>query len=330
MNNSELVSIIIPLFNMENKIGNCLESIFAQSYLNYEIIIVDDGSIDQSKSVVDQIVKQSTKVKYFYQENKGVSNARNKGIALSKGQFILFVDADDIISPDFIENLVINYEEEDDIVLCGLTKICPDSKRYITAVPKVGSFSREQVFHDFLLYQKRDGFYGFVCSKLIKSEILKINDIWFDENIKLSEDLNFFIQYYSYCKRFKFINNNNGYYYAENINSNSKINVDYIQLIGIYIELKNTLQKNNSLNKINKNILNVVFSELKYAYFTELRIINAKNIKNGIKQLLDIEMIKGIRINEVLVRWMVNKEYVFLLIIYLKFRLLYINVRIKI
>lgn len=327
MINYPLVSFIIPLFNKEEFIANCIGSVLKQTYPNYEIIIVDDGSTDSSKDIVNEFIKGTDKIKYCYQENKGVSIARNKGIELCNGEFVLFLDADDSIAPDFVQNLISNHQEGDDIVICGLTKVFEHKNIKKVNVPNNGSFSKEQIFKDFLFHQQKDGIYGFVCSKLIKSEIVKNNNIQFNENIKLAEDLDFFIQYYSFCKRFKLIDGN-GYYYYQDSNSDSKKNVDYIQLIGVYLKLQQILLKSDCLNTDNRSALQYLFSEFKLAYFNELKTINKKVIKRGIKELIDFQIVNTKK-NKI-IKWLVESELVFFLITYLKFRLLYINVKTRI
>lgn len=322
MQYSYLVSIVIPLYNNEKEISTCIKSILLQSYSNYEIIVVDDGSTDKSNEVISGFCKNHSQIKYFYQNNKGVSQARNKGISICKGDFILFVDADDSIAPDFVENLISNYEDEDDIVICGLTKVFKDLKLEKVSAPKVGSFSKKQILENFLFHQSKFGFYGFVCSKLIKTEIVKSNNIQFDENIKLAEDLDFFIQYYHYCKNFKLVSGN-GYYYSQNPNSDSKKNVDYIQLISVYLKLKQMLADADCLNKDNYNILKHLFSEFKFAHFNEMKRFRKKDIEYDLKKLRDFEIIKKNNI----IRWLVEKEFIHGLIAYLKIRLFYIKIK---
>lgn len=322
MNNPFLVSIIIPLYNNENEISTCIESVLIQSYANYEIIIIDDGSVDKSKEVILEYCLKYPQIKYYYQNNRGASHARNLGISICKGDFILFVDADDAIAPDFIENLISNYEGDDDIVLCGLTKIFEYAKVEKVNPPKIGSFSKNQILEDFVHHQNRLGFYGFVCSKLIKTQIVKINNIQFNEDIKLAEDLDFFIQYYNCCKKFKLISGN-GYYYNQNSNSDSKKNVDYIQLIAVYLKLKQMLITSDCFNTGSNTILEDLFSEFKLAYFNEMNTISKSDVAYGIKKLHDFKINKRNNI----VKWLVEKELIYGLIGYLRCRLLYINIK---
>jgi len=112
------VSIIMPAYNAENTIKNTIESILNQNYDNYEIIVVDDGSTDNTQNIVKNI--DNSKIKYFKLEtNKGVSNARNFGIEKATGNYIMFIDSDDLYLDTMIEKMV-NGIKESDWVICRI------------------------------------------------------------------------------------------------------------------------------------------------------------------------------------------------------------------
>lgn len=109
--NGALVSIIVPVFNVEDYVDTCIKSIVEQNYKNIEIIIVDDGSTDKSGSICDQWLRKDKRIKVFHTENKGLSSARNYGIENSSGKYIAFVDSDDYISCIFVSTFVNALEE---------------------------------------------------------------------------------------------------------------------------------------------------------------------------------------------------------------------------
>ncbi|WP_165784705.1 glycosyltransferase family 2 protein [Solitalea longa] len=107
-----LVSVIIPSYNYGNLISETIKNVLAQSYTNIEIIVIDDGSLDNTASVVSELIESDNRINYFYQENKGLSAARNLGIKCAKGDFCLFLDADDLISPDKIKLHVEHFDQQ--------------------------------------------------------------------------------------------------------------------------------------------------------------------------------------------------------------------------
>ena len=115
------VSIIIPVYNEEKQISHCLDSIQCQEYKNYEVIIVDDGSIDKTGEICDSYAKKDSRFKVIHEANGGVSVARNKGIDVATGKLLMFVDSDDFVKPDFINNYVKMQSESDaDVIIGGI------------------------------------------------------------------------------------------------------------------------------------------------------------------------------------------------------------------
>lgn len=124
----ELVSIIVPIYNVEKYLERCICSILCQTYSNLEIILVNDGSTDNSKSIIDKYSKKDERIIVINKENGGLSDARNAGIDIHSGQYIFFVDSDDFIHPDTINILLgISKDTDADIVECGLLNVNENS-----------------------------------------------------------------------------------------------------------------------------------------------------------------------------------------------------------
>ena len=122
--NADLISIIVPVYNVEKYLIRCVNSIIHQTYENIEIILVDDGSTDESGYLCDKLLNEDSRIKTFHKENGGLSDARNYGIARAMGDFLFFVDSDDWVEPEVIEVLIDAIKEEDaDIAICGLNDI---------------------------------------------------------------------------------------------------------------------------------------------------------------------------------------------------------------
>lgn len=116
---NEKVSIIVPVYKVETYLSRCLDSILNQTYTNIEIILIDDGSPDNSGKICDEYALKDKRIRVIHQENKGVSAARNAGLRLAEGEYIGFVDSDDYIEPDMYERMVNSYHKGRDLVMCG-------------------------------------------------------------------------------------------------------------------------------------------------------------------------------------------------------------------
>lgn len=187
---SLLISVIVPVYNIESFIGRCIESILAQTYKNIEIIIVDDGSTDKSSAIIDLYQENNKNIKVIHKKNEGVSCARLTGIAVSNGQYIGFIDGDDWIEPDMYELLINNaIQYNADISHCGYQMDFPDGHTdYYHGTGKI-------------LYQNyNQGLKELLCgnivepglwNKLFRRELmhsLAFSPIW-DKTIKINEDL---------------------------------------------------------------------------------------------------------------------------------------------
>lgn len=121
----ELLSVIIPAYNAEKYIKRCLESVFRQTYTNYEVIVIDDGSTDATKAILDKIVGENQRLSVYSTVHLGVSAARNKGLEVARGDYIAFVDADDEVSPFYLEILFgMLQKHKAQIAVCGICHVC--------------------------------------------------------------------------------------------------------------------------------------------------------------------------------------------------------------
>ena len=107
----DLITLVIPAYNAEHTIERCLDSILRQTYEHLEILIVDDGSLDGTKAVIQKYARKEKRIRLFFQSNQGVSVARNAGIRHASGRYLLFVDADDYLEPDMVETLYQIYQQ---------------------------------------------------------------------------------------------------------------------------------------------------------------------------------------------------------------------------
>ena len=132
-----LVSVIIPVYNCQLYIEKCIRSLLSQEYEEIEIITVDDGSTDESADVIKKIQTESSRIRYFYQDNSGPGRARNKAITEAKGKYLLFVDADDYVSRDYIADMVECAEKNNaELTIAGYTLVYEDKDNEKKVVPE--------------------------------------------------------------------------------------------------------------------------------------------------------------------------------------------------
>lgn len=185
------ISLIMPVYNAEKYLEKCLNSIINQTYTNIQIIIVNDGSTDKSFDLCKNYAEKDNRIVLINKENRGVSSARNEGLALAVGEYIGFIDADDYIEPDMIERLTINaIDNNADVSMCGfLLERTDGTFRNKVLARVIIRYSGVEAINN-ILY--RYEFHGFVWNKLFSREIIK-GDIpkSFDEDIHVYEDLLF-------------------------------------------------------------------------------------------------------------------------------------------
>jgi glycosyltransferase involved in cell wall biosynthesis len=184
MQNANLVSILVPVYNTSRYLGKCLDSICNQTYQNLEIIVVNDGSIDGSYAIMKNFAKKDRRIKIFSKKNKGLSNTRNFCIKHASGNYILNVDSDDWIETECIEKLIIAaIKKKADIVVCDLIKDY-NGKSCVIKEPYPEICNFETFFNYFIL---KNGINS-IWNKLIKKNLYTENDICVYEDISLGED----------------------------------------------------------------------------------------------------------------------------------------------
>lgn len=194
------LSVIIPVYNCDEYLSNCIESVLQQTYYNLEILLIDDGSTDRSGAICDDFAKKDNRIIVLHQKNKGVSAARNLGLKHASGQVISFVDADDTLDLDMYEflcSLMVNYQA--DIVHCGYKHIVGNEVRLVHNTKKLYIQSQDEALECLVGGRLFD---GGLWNKLYRKEVLVNN--FFDETIKMNEDILFNYQVFRKAKKIVF------------------------------------------------------------------------------------------------------------------------------
>ncbi|MCD2502360.1 glycosyltransferase [Clostridium sp. NSJ-145] len=196
----DLISVIIPVYNVEEYLDRCLDSVVRQKYSNLEIILINDGSTDQSGEICNKWIKEDNRIKVIHQKNQGVSAARNAGLNIATGNFIGFVDPDDVISFDMYSSMIENMRKTNaDVVACGVSEIFLDGSKHVYKEGnKPIKLDKDQAINQALILSNDIG--GVVWDKLWKREI--VNDVRFNTSLSIAEDRLFCIMALLKCNYF--------------------------------------------------------------------------------------------------------------------------------
>ena len=227
----ELISIIVPIFNTEKYLHQCLNSISNQSYENFECLLINDGSTDASASICREYVAKDARFRYFEKENGGVSSARNLGIERSGGAYITFIDSDDWVEFDYLEVLysAIIQETADISVSSYRTYEMSKNRWLFHAFERVKHqkvFSRQELMNQLVFLDSIDGSFRFVSCKLVRKSILA--GIWFNESTHLGEDMEFWFKLYLIAEKSVF-SNRDTYVYRRDLNDSRYATLKHIK-----------------------------------------------------------------------------------------------------
>lgn len=204
-----MVSIVVPVYNVEKYLKECVESILLQSYTNFELILVDDGSTDNSGKICDSY-RNNTKVKVIHKQNAGLGLARNTGIEEAKGKYVTFIDSDDYWFPNALEELMTVMElEKADTCVGGYTRVSNEGEILLEERPQLQVFhTNEEVrklFFPRLLGSspsKKDAFRPSVWNAVYSLDIIREKKLKFpSERVYIAEDMIFDLEYYLYANR---------------------------------------------------------------------------------------------------------------------------------
>ena len=203
------LSIIIPAYNVVSYLADCIESIMAGTYQDFEILLIDDGSVDGTGSLCDRLAEKYSVIQVFHTTNSGLSTARNLGIDHASGQYVGFVDADDVIAPNMFEALIHCMGPDVDMTACQFQR-CKREELDAAEIP----ITHQAITNQTETAQKvLTGGYGpNVWNKLYKAEVIEKNEIRFRKDCRAMEDMYFITEYLIYCKKAVFLDAQLYYY----------------------------------------------------------------------------------------------------------------------
>lgn len=280
---NELISIVVPVYNVEKYLKKSIESIINQTYRNLEIIIIDDGSSDNSYSICKEYAKRDNRIILIHTENNGVSFARNLGLAKTNGKYIIFIDSDDYIERNMIEILYNNAKQYNaDISICNYNKIVNNNvQKDISSTEKI---KKEMDVKEF--YKNIFGYVyyrGFLWNKLLRREILIHNNefIKFNTKIHMMEDLVYICEIAKNAKRCYYDYDKFLYNYVQRKDSalSSKYSLKKTSAVDAFAILYKYVEKYNK-KYLNDFKYDYVFCAMKSKYILKKNnLLNKEKIK---------------------------------------------------
>jgi len=184
--NRPTISVIVPVYNAEKVLCRCVTSILHQSYSDFEILLINDGSSDSSGGICEQFSVEDCRVRVFHQVNGGVSSARNKGLSEARGEYLCFIDSDDWVDSDFF-SLIIKSLRSHDMVFFG-GRVEKLSGEQLGIMSPLSMQTSEDAFSDIVFSLFKNGILGYMCFMAIKLDLVRNNRIRFREDISIHED----------------------------------------------------------------------------------------------------------------------------------------------
>lgn len=332
----ELVSIIVPVYKTEYFLAECIESLINQTYKKIEIILVDDGSPDESGKICDEYKEIDKRIKVIHQKNQGVSVARNKGLYESKGSWVIFVDGDDVAEKNMVEKLYNATQKDDCEIVFGnyniLTKQNKLPKIYFKGSGKIFSSEEKNI-----LIEKCMENLGVPWGKIYKKSLIVDNNIEFKPNLKRMQDSIFNIYIFKESTKIKYIEDI-VYNYRQFMESScykytKDIDITSMQILN---ETKQFIEKYNLqkelMNAYYKKCVKLLIEIVKLKYIPyECKMSYKQKIKQ-IKQLIKEEPYKQAKSKAIISQLNTNYRIGYLLIkfnfinlLYVYYKLIYIN-----
>ncbi|WP_291062634.1 MULTISPECIES: glycosyltransferase family 2 protein [unclassified Empedobacter] len=265
MSNSIKISIVIPIYNAEKYIKKCITSILSQAYENIELILINDGSKDNSLTICNKYKKLDHRVIIINQANQGVSKTRNNGINIATGEYILFIDADDYIDKEYISSFLKEKLNQNTLLIQDLVRV-ENNKSIITDNYKYKEYKTKdlgEIFQNNILNN------GFPFCKLYNLNLIKKYQLQFKSDIKFGEDLIFFLEYYKHIDKLKFIKEHKYFY---------------------LIHKESASFKNYTYEEMEKSLSNLLktYKDIGEFYKTDIKSIN--EIKNSLSLFMTLTL----------------------------------------
>lgn len=220
------ISVIVPVYNSEKTLHRCIDSILAQTYTDFELLIIDDGSTDSSDEIIEAYVKTNKgKIRAYHKENGGVSSARNLGLIHAKGEWVTFCDSDDYVLPEWLAFYDVENSKEFDLICQGIRA---DKSIFGNSLCKEMGFEYEGDVKGLVKNLVEKGTFGYLFVKCFRRFIISTNNLGFDIKVRFQEDELFLTEYLKYVQNAKCITQMGYFYNVPNWVKYKGCNVDLV------------------------------------------------------------------------------------------------------
>ena len=196
-----MVSVIVPVYNVEKYLHRCVDSILAQTFTDFELILVDDGSPDKCGAICDEYAQKDNRIRVIHKENGGPSSARNTGMEIAAGQYYMFCDSDDYVAPQWCERMFNAIRAHPNALVSSDIYKTGHNEDFLIEQEE---FADEIMLSDYFSLYKH-GISAYTPNKIFDSSIIRKNEIKFNPNCRFSEDVAFVVEYCCYCKEIVYI-----------------------------------------------------------------------------------------------------------------------------
>ena len=319
------ISIIVPVYNTGIYLKKCINSLLNQTLRDIEIVLIDDGSTDESRDICDEYAKKDDRISVIHKRNEGVSIARNIGIKKSKGKYIGFIDSDDWIESNMYQNMYKYIKDYDvDIVFCDAVTVYDDKQSEIdsfTLLEKSRLITKDKIDSSLLIQMA-----GSVWRGLYKRELLQENDIYFPIDLKFSEDRIFNLYAIGYSKKIFY---DKTVYYNRYIRMGSAVNKYYSNMINIVMDARRKIMEaiqvcwNNDENIINGYELQTVglcYTAINNEFYKDSQL-NYIERYQSIKKICDNHILRNeiakLNLNDLKAKLIIRKKTIRLYMLFL-------------
>ena len=278
-----MISIIVPIYKAESFIHRCIDSVISQTYKDWELLLIDDGSPDKSGAICDDYASNDSRIKVFHKQNGGVSSARNLGIENAQGEWTTFLDADDYILADFLSHLANRIQSGIDLIISGSKRFGDSSLD--NSIPCDCEYESSLLIINKINVQQEDYVYHGTCSypwgKLLKTSIIKQQHLCFDTTMKVSEDTCFMLKYLNRINKVLFVKGGDYMYYTS-LGSKTYMQMTFDEYKNHTDGLKSTIEEitiSKHINAIDSIFSNTLQQLYFSAFLNGLASLNYKSFK---------------------------------------------------